>query len=166
VVDTQDATAAAPLRVTVRLLPAPGRTVTDADPAAKTTFEPFAISARNVCVPAVVAKLIVHPLEQDVLEPAAVVMLSINKAACVVADEMYAGLRNRSAASRGTTMVRVPVATPSSCGGPAVAGGCGGVPFAPAREHAERTAALRTARTSLRRFIDDDDSTYDIERTS
>jgi hypothetical protein len=30
----------------------------------------------------------VQPLEQDVLEPAAVVMLSMNKAACVVADEM------------------------------------------------------------------------------
>lgn len=97
-----------------------------------------------------------HPLEQDVLEPAALVMLSMNKAACVVADEMYAGLRNRSAASRGTAMVSVPVAIASCCCGTAVAGGCAGVPVAPAREHAERMAALRMARTSLRRFIDDE----------
>jgi DNA primase len=55
VVDTQEAIEAAPLSVKVMLFPAPGRTVTDLDPAAKTTFEPFAISARKVCVPAVVA---------------------------------------------------------------------------------------------------------------
>jgi hypothetical protein len=54
VVDTQDATAAAPLSVMLKLLPAPGRTMTDCDPSAKTTFEPLAISARKVCVPAVV----------------------------------------------------------------------------------------------------------------
>ena len=55
VVDTQDAMSAAPLSVNVMLLPDPARTVTDFEAAAKTTFEPFAISARKVCVPAVVA---------------------------------------------------------------------------------------------------------------
>jgi hypothetical protein len=96
----------------------------------------------------------VHPLEQDELEPAAVVILSMNKAACVVADEMYVGLRNLAVVPDGTAIVSVPVAA-REIGGIlfATATACGGVLFDPAREQARSTAAVKMDSASVRGFI-------------
>jgi hypothetical protein len=88
---------------------------------------------------------IVHPALHEELEPAAAVTLSMKKAACAVADEIYSGLRAWLEAAGTDTRVRIPDAGVPDCWGAPIE-------LPPPAHPASNVRARHTGRKS-RRFI-------------